>query len=135
MTKIDRLFKLPRQMGPGAEAMAAQRRFSLLLSPAGIVVGYPVVLVALAGGLLAFPFSGIFLGLFAVLVGTFLIVAIPVLLIVYVFMTIALARAFIGIGRRLLGVAQDSESKPMKKKRGPRATDSGLWDRWIDGSW
>ncbi len=55
--------------------MAAQRRFSLPLSPAGIVVGYPVALVAVTGGLLAFPFSGILLGLFSVLVGAFLIVA------------------------------------------------------------
>ena len=90
--------------------MAAQRRFSLLPSPAGIVVGYPVVLVAVAGGLLAFPFSGILLGLFSVLVGTFLIVAIPALLIVYVLMTIAVSRAFIGIGRRLLGGLRSKSS-------------------------
>jgi hypothetical protein len=99
------------------------------------VVGYPVVLVAVAGGLLAFPFSGILLGLFSVLVGTFLIVAIPVLLIVYMFMTIALSRALIGIGRRLLGRDQDSESKTKKKTCGPKATDTALWDRWIDGVW
>jgi len=115
--------------------MAAQRRFSLLLSPAEIVIGYPAALVAVAAGLLVFPFSGILLGLFSVLVGAFLIVAIPVLLIVYVFMTIAVSRAFIGIGRRLLGSDQHTESKSTNKMCGPNATGAGLWDRWIDGVW
>jgi hypothetical protein len=55
-------------MVQGAEPMAAQRRFSLLLSPAGIVVGHHVVVVAVAGGLLAFPFLGILLRPFSDLV-------------------------------------------------------------------
>jgi hypothetical protein len=115
--------------------MAAQRRLSLFLGPVAIVMDYPHALVAVAGGLLAFPFSGILLGLFSVLIGASLIVAIPVLLIVYVFMTIALSRIFIGIGRRLVGSDQHTESKSTNKTCGPKATDAGLWDRWIDGSW
>jgi hypothetical protein len=92
------------------------------------VIGYPI---ELAGGLLIFPFAAILLVLFSVLDGTFLIVAIPVLLIVYVLMTIALSRAFIGIIRRLL-LGSDRNSLGKRKNSEPHGPNSDLWDRWID---
>jgi multisubunit Na+/H+ antiporter MnhE subunit len=115
--------------------MAALKRLSKLQNPAAIIVGYPVALVAVAGLLLAFPFSGILLVLFSALVGAFLTFAISVLLVVYVFFTIALARAFIDLGRRLLGPDERIEPQRAKKKRGREATGGGLWDAWIDRSW
>jgi hypothetical protein len=88
----------------------------------------------------AFPFSSISIGVLAVLVGAFFIVAIPVIVMAYVLLTIAFSRALAGLGRRLLsGAVQDpacqriGESCLTQKDVELRATAAGLWDRWIDG--
>jgi hypothetical protein len=113
--------------------MATQRRFSKLLGPTGFAIGDPVVLVAVAGALLAFPFSAILLGLFSVLVGTFLILAIPFLLVVYVLFAIATARILIGVCRRLLGSDRHTGKPSFAQKNfEPSLAGTGLWDRWID---
>jgi hypothetical protein len=72
------------------------------------------------------------------LAGTFLLVAIPVIVMTYLFFAIAFSRALLGLGRRLLcGADQNSgwqrKPYPLQKDVEPEATDAGLWDRWIDG--
>jgi len=87
----------------------------------------------------SFPFSTISLGLFSVVVGTFFLVAIPVIVMSYLLMTIAVGRAVLGLGRRLI-FGDDQNSKPqrtskpslLKKHLEPQGTNVGLWDRWID---
>ena len=54
----------------------AARRFSFLLSPAGIVIGYILTLFAVVAGVVAFPFSSIWMGLLCILVGEFFVVTI-----------------------------------------------------------
>ena len=68
----------------------------MLPSPAGIVIGYLVALFAVVAGTVAFPFSSIWMTLLFVVVGAFFVVAVPVIVMTYVFMTIAFSRAFIG---------------------------------------
>jgi hypothetical protein len=115
-------------------------RFSFLLSPAGIAIGYVLALFAATAGVVVFPFSSISLGLLVVMVGAFFIVAIPVIVMTYLFMTIAVARALMGLARRLLygsdqnsGWQSVSKPSPLEKDLEPQGTDTGLWDRWIDG--
>jgi len=117
------------------------RRFSFLLSPGGIVIGYVVILLAVTAGVVAFPFSSVSFGLLFVVVGAFFVVAVPIILMAYVSMVIALSRALMGLGRRLLfGADQDSESqrkgKPslLQKDHETQGIDNGFWDQWIDGS-
>ena len=109
---------------------------------AGIVIGYLLALFAATAGVVAFPFSTLVLGLLFVVVGVFFVVAIPVIVMAYLFLTITFSRAIMSLGRRLLfGADQDSESqrtgKPslLQKDLETQGTDAGLWDRWIDGSW
>jgi hypothetical protein len=116
------------------------RRFSFWLSPAGIVLGYLLGLFAATAGVVCFPFSIITLSLMFIVVGLFFVVAIPVIVFAYLFMTIVVARALMGLGRRLLlGTVQDSgaqligKPRPIQKDLETQGTDSGLWDRWIDG--
>jgi hypothetical protein len=116
------------------------RRFSFWLSPAGIVLGYLLVLFAATAGVVSFPFSIVSLGLLFVVVGAFFVVAILVILFAYLFMAIGLTRAMIGLGRRLLVGSNQSPGSCGKVKPKSSAksflgevTSSGLWDRWMDG--
>jgi hypothetical protein len=65
---------------------------------------------------------------------------VPVIVVAYLLMTIALARALMDLGRRLLfGAVQNCGRQrtikpcPFQKDVEPPATAAGLWDRWIDG--
>ena len=58
-------------------------RFSFLLNPAGIVIGYVCTLFAIVAGMVAFPFSKIWMALLFVVVGAFFVVAIPVIVMVH----------------------------------------------------
>ena len=127
----------------GAKRMSAHgktaRRFSFLLSPGWIVFGYLLALFAATAAVVSFPFSSIALALLGVVVGAFALVAIPVTLMAYVLMVIALFRAFVELGRwLLLGSGHSCEWSgaynpcPSQKSDQPVGTDSGLWDRWID---
>jgi hypothetical protein len=116
------------------------KRFSFPLSPAGIVIGYVLTLFAVVAGVVAFPFSIISMVLLFIVVGAFFVLAITVLLMTYLFFTIAFSRAMLALSRRLLfGSDPNNESqrssKPsrMEKDLAPEQTDIGLWDRWIDG--
>jgi hypothetical protein len=122
-----------------AQGTAAQR-FSFCLSPAGIVICYLLTLFAVGAGVVVFPFSSIWMGLLFVLVGAFFVVAVPIIVIAYVLMTIAICRGIMGLARRLVfSSAQNSEWQRMLKPFAlqnniePERTDSGVWDRWIDG--
>jgi hypothetical protein len=46
-------------------------RFSLSLGPAGIVIGYVLALFGVVAGVVAYPFSSIWLGLLVVVIGAF----------------------------------------------------------------
>jgi hypothetical protein len=116
------------------------RQSSFWLSPAGFVIGYLLALFAATAGVACFPFSILSLGLLFVVVGVFFVVAIPVIVMAYLHMTMTVARALMGLGRRLLiGDVQDSGAQ-LKGKTCSLQTDlesqecnAGLWDRWIDG--
>ncbi len=115
------------------------RRSSILLSPGGIVIGYVIILFAVTARVVAFPFSGVSIGLLCVVVGAFFVVAVPIVVMVYLFFLIAFCRAVIGLGRRILfGADQDSVSQRtgnrsvLQKDLETQGTDTGLWDRWID---
>jgi hypothetical protein len=116
------------------------RRPSFWLSPAGIVLGYLLALVAATAGVVIFPFSIISLGLLFVVVGAFFVVAIPVIVFAYLFMAIGFTRATIGLSRRLLvgstqspGSCSKVEPKSSAKSFLGEVASSGLWDRWMDG--
>jgi hypothetical protein len=118
----------------------ALKRFPSQLSPAVIVIGYVLALFAAVAGVAAFPFSMISMVLLSIVVGAFFVVSVSILVMTYVFFAIAIYRAMLTLGRRLLsGRDLYSESQPMsqpafmKKDLAPELTDSGLWDRWIDG--
>ncbi len=118
------------------------RRFSFWLSPAGIVIGDLLALFAATAGVVSFPFSSISLGLLFVVVGAFFVVAIPVIVLAYLLMAMTVARALMGLARRLLlGTDQHSGAQligkpcPLQEDLEPQGTDLGLWDRWIDGFW
>ncbi len=118
------------------------RRFSFVLSPPGILIGYLLALFTVTAGVVAFPFSIVPLGLFFVVVGAFAVVAIPVIVMAYVLMAITFTRAIMGLGRRLLlGASQNTvwhrAGKPSDLQTNLEAqrTDIGVWDRWLDGSW
>jgi hypothetical protein len=116
-------------------------RFSFLLSPAGIVIGYILTPFAIVAGAGAFPFSNFWMGLLFVLVGAFFVVAIPVIVMAYLFLMWTFFAALRSLTRRLLyGAGHNSgsqwTSKPslLRKDLRPQGTDTDLWDRWIDGS-
>lgn len=112
------------------------RRFSFLLSPGGIVIGYVLALLAATAGAASFSFSNILMGLLFVVVGSFFVAAVPIILMAYMFMVIAFCRAVIGLGHRLtLHWWVAAKPCPSKKTVEPQRTAAGLWDRWIDGSW
>lgn len=114
--------------------------FSVLLSPAGFVIGYALSLYAVAAGVVAFPSSSTMRGLLVVLVGAFFVVTIPVTVMASLFITTAVSRALMGPARRRLfcpgsdsGKHRATKPCPFHKDVEPQATDAGLWDRWIDG--
>jgi hypothetical protein len=116
------------------------RRSSFRLSPAGIVLGYLLALVAATAGVVSFPFSIVSLGLLFVVVAVFFLVAIPVIVFAHLFMAIGFARAAIGLGRRLLvgsnqrpGSCSKVKPKSSAKSFLGEVTSSGRWDRWMDG--
>ena len=86
--------------------MSAQTRaapgFSFRLSLGGIVIGYLLALFAATAVVVAFPFSTLVLGLLFVVVGFFFIVAVPVIVMAYVFLTITYTHAIMSLSRRLL---------------------------------
>jgi hypothetical protein len=116
------------------------RRSSFWLSPAGIVIGYLLASFAATAGVVSFPFSIVALSLLLDVVGAFAVGAIPAIVIAYVLMAITLARALMGLGRRLLlsvdrnlGWQSKVDSCNVKKTAEPDRADTGLWDRWVDG--
>jgi hypothetical protein len=105
------------------------RRFSLLLSPAGILTGYLLALFAATAGVVSIPFSSISFGLLFVVVSVFFVVAIPVIVRAYLLMTIGFARAIIDLGGRLfLGTDQttgwQNRVKPCNFQKNSGATDN-----------
>jgi hypothetical protein len=116
----------------------AARRFSILRNPAGIVIGYILTLFAIVAGAGAFPSSTIWMALLFVVVGTFFVVGISVIVMVYLFFMWKFFTARRGFARRLLFRADQSQmpNKPsiLSKALEPQAINAELWDRWIDGS-
>jgi hypothetical protein len=117
------------------------RRSSFWLSPAGIVLGYLLTLFAATAGVVAFPFSTVFLSMLFFVVGVFFVVAIPVVVLAYLLMIIAILRGFVSISRRLaFGSDQKTgwqwrmQFASLKNGAEPPRTDDVLWDWWIDGS-
>jgi hypothetical protein len=116
-------------------------RIPLQLSPAVIVIGYVLALFAVVAAAVAFPFSIISMVLLFIVVGAFFVLVVPILLMVCLFFTIALYRAMMAFGRRLVaGAGHDAESPTvcypslLKNDVAPEQIDMGLWDRWIDGA-
>jgi hypothetical protein len=111
-------------------------RFSFLLSPAGIVIGYILTLFAIAAGTAAFPFSKIWTALFFVVVGAFFVVSVSVLVTVYLFFMCALFAGLRRFARRLIfgadGTQMTSKLSHLRKNLEPQGNNAGLWDRWID---
>jgi uncharacterized membrane protein YdfJ with MMPL/SSD domain len=96
------------------------------------VIGYILALFAATVGVAAFPFSLITLGLVFVVVGAFFVLAVSVIVMAYVLMAITVARAIMGLGRRLLfGTDRDSRAGKNSELHGP---NNDLWDQWIDGA-
>lgn len=116
-------------------------RFCSYRNPTRIIVCYILTLFAAVAGVVAFPFSLVSMGVLFVVVGAFAIVAIPIIVVAYLFLAIAFYRGLMALGCRLLfgeDPMSDSEcatSKPplLRKHLSPQRTDTELWDRWIDG--
>jgi hypothetical protein len=116
-------------------------RLSVLPSPGRIIIGYLLALFAATAGVAFYPFSNISMGLFFVTIGAFALVAVPVLVLVYLFFLVAGYRALTALGRRLLfgpnhGSAFQMASKSSRDQKHleSQGTDMDLWDRWIDGT-
>jgi hypothetical protein len=117
-------------------------RFSIRLGVPGIVVGYIVALFAVVAGMVAHPFSNIWLGLLFFLVGAFFVMAVPVIVMAYLFLMVAVYRALMALGRRLIfgagnhsGLQRTSKPSFLLKNLAPQRINTDLWDRWIDGVW
>ena len=95
----------------------ADRHFSFLPSPGGIVIGYILLtLFAVVAGAIAFPFSNIWMGILYVLLELYVLVAIAVISATFLRLTLAIYAAFMRLGRRLLfGVDHRSESQRTRK--------------------
>ena len=85
-----------------------------------------------------FPFSTISMGLLFIVVGPFLVVAV----LAYVLLLCAVFGALINLGRWLLfGKYRRHESQRLSKSSlqqqnvEAQATNTALWDPWIDGVW
>jgi len=119
----------------------AAGRFSFLLNPAGIVIGYILTLFAIVAGAGAFPFSKIWMALLFVVVGAFFVVAVSVLVMVYLIFTWKIFTALRNFARRFcFGTVRTLESQRLSKSSHQRkdlecqGTNAWLWDQWIDGS-
>jgi hypothetical protein len=117
----------------------AAGRFSLLLSPDRILIGYILTLFTIAAGAAAFPSSNVWMALLFVVVGVFFVVAIPVLLMTYLFFMWNFFTALTSFARRFyFGTACRHQSQRLSKSSHQRkdlesqGTNAGLWDRWID---
>jgi hypothetical protein len=117
------------------------RRFSFLLHPAGIVIGYILTLFAIVAGAAAFPSSNVWMAPLFVVVGAFFVVAISVIVVSYLFFICAFFAALMNFGRRFcfgrvrMHASQwSSKLSQRQKDLEYQGTDVGLWDRWIDGS-
>jgi hypothetical protein len=126
--------------------MSAQSKLighlSVIPSPGRIIIGYLLGLLAATAGVALYPFSNISMGLFFVTIGAFALVAVPVLVMVYLFLIVVGYRALNKLGRRLLfdpdhGSAFQGASKSFlnQKHLESHGTEMDLWDRWIDGAW
>jgi hypothetical protein len=124
--------------------MFAQRnvveRYLLRVGPAGIVVGYVLALFGVVAGVVAYPFSSIWVGLLYVVIGAFFVVAISVNVIVCLFFVFAIYSGLNALARRLLfGADHCSELQRLsqlsnsQKDQVLQQIDTGLWDQWIDG--
>jgi hypothetical protein len=118
----------------------AVRRFSFLRNPAGIVIGYILILIAVVAGAGAFPLSRIWMALLFVVVGAFFVVAISVIVMAYLFLMCAFFTALRSFARRFcFGSVRMHESQWLSKSSHQQidlesqATNIDLWDRWIDG--
>jgi hypothetical protein len=118
------------------------RRRSLCLSWERILPGYLLALVAATAAVDYLPFSMFRLSLLAVMLGIFYVIAIPVLVMAFLRAGLAVARALMGLGRRLLlGTDQNSGSQgvgkpqPLRKDLKSLRTNAAPWDQWIDGFW
>jgi hypothetical protein len=139
-----RLLVVTPQQIHGTEAVyirsKAAQRFSFLLSPGGIVIGYILTLFAVVAGVGFFPFSSISIALLFVVVGAFFVVAIPVLVMVYLFLMFAFFAVLRGFARRFcFGTVRThashrlSNSSHQQKDLESHGTNTDLWDLWIDG--
>jgi hypothetical protein len=119
-----------------SRSMAA-RRFSFLLNPGGIVIGYILTLFAVVAGVGAFPSSKFWMGLLFVVVGVFLVVAVLVLVLVYLFCICVVFAALRRLVRQLLfGIERwqmERQSSSQQNDLESQEINAGLWDRWIDG--
>ncbi len=116
-------------------------RFSFLLNPAGIVIGYILTLFVIVAGAGVFPSSKIWMALLFVVVGAFFVVAVPVLVVVYLFFMWKFFTAIRSFARRFcFGTIRWQESQWFRKSflqrkdLEPQGINAGLWDRWIDGT-
>jgi hypothetical protein len=116
----------------------AAERFSFLLHPAGIVIGYILTLFAVVAGATAFPSSNVWMALLFVVVGAFFVVAISVIVMTYLFFIFGFFGALMNFARRLLFGADQSQmtsnSFHRQKDLRRQGINAELWDRWIDGS-
>jgi hypothetical protein len=74
-------------------------------------------------------------------VGVFFAVAIPLIVMAYIFMLIAFSRGFMTLARRLfVGSDQNAgwlgriQLSSLKKDAEQTGAHGPLWDRWLDGS-
>jgi hypothetical protein len=119
----------------------AVARFLLRLGPTRIVAAYILALIAVVAGAVASPFSSIWMGLLFVVVGTFFVVAIAAIVMVYLSFVVVVYCGLPAVGRRLVfGAGPCSHllrtGKPsfVQKHLAPQRTDSDLWDFLVNGS-
>ena len=104
----------------------AAGRFSFLLNPAGIVIGYILTLFAIVAGAGAFPFSKIWMALLFVVVGAFFVVAVPVLVMVYLFFTWKIFTVLRGVS--LVGSASGQFARLSGRGSANRPTSGKTWN-------
>jgi hypothetical protein len=80
------------------------------------------------------------LNLLFVVIAAFFVLAVPVLLVTYLFIAVVLCRAVVGFCRRLILDACEIVKyagwrKPSRlgKQQEPEGSGSRLWDSWVDG--
>ena len=110
-------------------------RFAFLRNPGSIVIGYILTLFAIVGGAAAFPSSTIWMTLLFVVVGAFFVVAVPILVMTYLFFTWKFFTVLRSFARRFCFGTVRRLSKSSRHQKDPEShvINAGLWDRWIDG--